>query len=383
MSSEPKWAKGLKEERRYLHQHPELSGEEEKTAAYIAEQLQALQPTKLIKGIGGHGLAAIFDSGEDGPSLLYRSELDALPIEEENDFGHRSERQTVSHKCGHDGHMAIVLGFARYVAQYPPDSGRVIILFQPAEEIGAGAEWMLADPKFEELLPVDYAFALHNLPGYPLGQIVYKRGPFSAAVKSLIIRLYGKTSHAGEPENGINPAMAIAEVIKEAHIACQPDVEQEGFAILTPVHIKMGEIAYGVSAGYGEIHLTIRTWTEKEMSELSARLLKYVSKVAIRHNLRAETEWTNVFRTTRNEEEVVDIIEQAALDNGYDSVQRKRPFKWGEDFGAFTQRFRGAMFGLGAGEDQPALHNPDYDFPDETILAGIYMYRRIMELILG
>ena len=90
MSSEPKWAKGLKEERRYLHQHPELSGEEEKTAAYIAEQLQALQPTKLIKGIGGHGLAAIFDSGEDGPSLLYRSELDALPIEEENDFGHRS-----------------------------------------------------------------------------------------------------------------------------------------------------------------------------------------------------------------------------------------------------------------------------------------------------
>lgn len=380
---EPKWAEGLEDERRYLHQHPELSGEEAQTAQYLYKQLQELAPTTIITQIGGHGMAAIFDSGEDGPSIMYRTELDALPIEEENEFAYRSERKTVSHKCGHDGHMTMVLGFGRYLAQHPPQRGRIILLFQPAEEIGAGAEWMLADPKFEQLLPIDYAFAIHNLPGFPLGQVVCKSGPFSAAVKSLIIRLYGKTSHAGEPENGINPALAVSEIIREADIACQPDVNQPEFAILTPVHIELGEIAYGVSAGYGEVHLTIRTWTEQEMGELSARLLRYVSKMAVRHRLRVETEWTNVFRTTRNEEEVVDIVEQAAVDNGYETYECKHPFKWGEDFGAFTQRFRGAMFGLGAGENHPALHNPDYDFPDELLLPGIYMYRRIMELILG
>jgi amidohydrolase len=379
----PDWAEGLEEERRYLHQHPELSGEERKTAAHIKQQLEALQPSQLITQIGGNGLAAIFDSGQDGPTIMYRTELDALPIEEENDFEYRSKQQTVSHKCGHDGHMAIMLGFARYLAQHRPQRGRIVLLFQPAEEIGAGAEWMLSDPKFEQLLPIDYAFAIHNLPGFPLGQIVYKRGPFSSAVKSLIIRLYGKTSHAGEPENGINPALAISEIIREADIACQPDVNEPEFAILTPVHIELGEIAYGVSAGYGEVHLTIRTWTEKEMGDLSARLLRYVSRMAVRHKLRVETEWTNVFRTTRNEEEVVDIVEQAAVDNGYEMHECEHPFKWGEDFGAFTQRFRGAMFGLGAGEDHPALHNPDYDFPDELLLPGIYMYRRIMEIILG
>jgi len=380
---EPDWAEGLKEERRYLHQHPELPGEEQETAAHIKQQLASLQPSQLITGIGGNGLAAIFDSEEDGPTIMYRTELDALPIEEVNDFGHRSTKHTVSHKCGHDGHMTIMLGYARYLAQHRPQQGRIVLLFQPAEEIGAGAEWMLADPKFEQLLPIDYTFAIHNLPGFPLGQIVYKRGPFSAAVKSLIIRLYGKTSHAGEPENGINPALAVSEIIREADIACQPDVNQPEFAILTPVHIELGEVAYGVSAGYGEVHLTIRTWTEQEMGELSARLLRYVSRMAVRHKLRVETEWTNVFRTTRNDEESVDIIEQAAVDNSYDTHECKSPFKWGEDFGAFTQRFRGAMFGLGAGEDHPALHNPDYDFPEELLLPGIYMYRRITELILG
>lgn len=379
----PKWAEGLIEDRRYLHQHPEVSGEEAQTAKYLYHKLQELAPTTIITQIGGHGMAAIFDSGEDGPSIMYRTELDALPIEEENDFDYRSVQEKVSHKCGHDGHMTIILGFGRYLARHRPQRGRVILLFQPAEEIGAGAKWMLADPKFEQLLPIDYAFAIHNLPGFPLGQVIYKHGPFSAAVKSLIIRLYGKTAHAGEPENGINPAMAISEIIREADIACQPDIENPEFAILTPVHIQLGEIAYGVSAGYGEVHLTIRTWTEQEMGELSARLLRYVSKMAVRHHLRVETEWTNVFHTTHNDEEGVDIIEQAAIDNGYEVHKCEYPFKWGEDFGTFTQRFRGAMFGLGAGEGQPALHNPDYDFPDELLQPGIYMYRRIMELILG
>ena len=144
----------------------------------------------------------------------------------------------------------------------------------------------------------------------------------------------------------------------------------------------MGEQAYGVSAGYGETHLTIRTWTEEAMRQLSTRLLQYLGDLALGHGLSLETEWTNVFRTNRNNEEAVEIVQQAAEDCGFPVTTREQPFKWGEDFGAFTQRFRGAMFGLGAGEDCPALHNPDYDFPDELLEYGINMYQRIIEIIL-
>ncbi|MEQ8704888.1 MAG: amidohydrolase [Phaeodactylibacter sp.] len=380
--TKPSWMSDIDQLRHYLHQYPELSGEEHETAAFLAKSLRQLEPSRLIEGIGGCGMVAIFDSGQPGPSVLFRTELDGLPIEEINDFDYRSTKQNISHTCGHDGHMAVMMGFARALAQQPPKKGRALLLFQPAEEIGAGAEWMLKDETFESILPVDFTVAFHNLPGFPPGTIVCREGAFSAAVQSLIIRLNGKTAHAGEPEYGINPAMAISEIIKEAGIACQPKIEEEGFAILTPVHINMGEIAYGVSAGYGEIHLTIRTRTEEEMQALSKRLLDYTGRVSQKYGLEVDTEWTNVFRTTRNDPEVVQIIRQAAADNGFEYHNKNWAFKWGEDFGAFTQKYTGAMFGIGAGLDHPALHNPDYDFPDEIIPVGIDMYRRILELVL-
>ncbi|MCB9053145.1 MAG: amidohydrolase [Lewinellaceae bacterium] len=368
--------------RRYLHQNPELPGEEFSTARYLAGILRELGPSQLLEGVGGAGLIAVFDSGREGPTILFRSELDALPIQEVNTFSHRSGKENVSHKCGHDGHMAALLGLAGSIVRHHPRIGRVILLYQPAEEIGAGAERVLEDPRFEGLYPIDYAFAFHNLPGFPLGEVLVRKGPFTAAVQSLIIRLQGKTAHAGEPENGISPAPAIADILLMAQKLSVANTAAEDFAILTPVHTTMGSLAYGVAAGYGEVHLTIRTWTEEAMRKLSARLLQYLGDLALRFSLRLETEWTNVFRTNHNNEEAVDIIQQAAEDCGLTLSPMEHPFKWGEDFGAFTQRFRGAMFGLGAGQDCPALHNPDYDFPDELLLHGIQMYKRIMEIIL-
>lgn len=381
-AKQPSWMSDIDQLRRYLHQYPELSGEERETATFLAKSLRKLHPSQLIEGIGGYGMVAIFDSGQPGPSVLFRTELDALPIEEVNDFDYRSTKENVSHKCGHDGHMAVMMGFARALSHTPPEKGRALLLFQPAEEIGAGAEWMLKDETFESVLPIDYAVAFHNLPGFPLGTIVCREGTFSSAVQSLIIRLKGKTAHAGEPENGTNPAMAISEIIKEANIACQTKIEEEGFAILTPVHINMGEIAYGVSAGYGEVHLTIRTRTGKEMEGLSNRLLTYAGRVSQKYGLELDTEWTNVFRTTQNNPKVARIIKQAAADNKLEYQDKDYPFKWGEDFGTFTQEYEGAMFGIGSGVDHPALHNPDFDFPDEITPLGIDMYRRILKIIM-
>ena len=233
--------------RRHLHTYPEVSGQEYKTAQFVAARLRKYQPTILLEQVGGTGIIAIFDSGKEGKTLLFRAELDALPIQEVNDFAHRSVYPTISHKCGHDGHTTILLGLAQYIAKQPIQNGQVILLFQPAEEDGTGAEKMLADPKFKGIQP-DYVFAFHNLPGYPLHQIVWKKGSFTAAVKSIIIELIGKTAHAAEPEKGINPTLAITEILAKTNALSNNQPDRQDFALITPVHIEMGSIAYGVSA---------------------------------------------------------------------------------------------------------------------------------------
>jgi len=355
--------------RQRLHAQPELPGEEHKTAAQVEQVLRGYEPDLLLDKLGGTGVAAVFESGKPGPAVLFRAELDALPIEEINDFEYRSTRKNVSHKCGHDGHMVILLSLARRIAQRRPASGKVILLFQPAEETGEGAMRVLRDPRFSQIRP-DHVFALHNLPGYPMGAVVTKKGAFTAGVRSLIIRLQGKTSHAAEPENGLNPAQAIAELLQLCDKLTQPDPGAPDFTLVTPVHVVMGERAYGVSAGYGEVHLTIRCWTKEVMQQLEEDLLNLSRDIALAHGLEINTEWTNVFLANFNDEASVDLIEKVTRLLQLEYVERQQPLKWGEDFGAFTQRFKGAMFGLGAGEDTPALHNPDYDFPDEIIETG-------------
>ncbi|MCB0570452.1 MAG: amidohydrolase [Phaeodactylibacter sp.] len=371
----------IQEVRRELHSRPELSGQESGTAERLAGLLRQLRPDLLLDGLGGAGLAAVFDSGREGPGVLFRAELDALPISENNDFSYRSQREGVSHKCGHDGHMAILLGLAHALARKPPAKGRAILVFQPAEEVGAGAESMLSDSRFEQLLPIDYAFALHNLPGFPLGQVAIKKGAFTAAVQSLIIRLKGREAHAGEPEKGISPAPAIAEIIEESQRRSINNPSLPEFTLLTPVHIRMGEIAYGTAAGYGEVHLTLRTWTETGMEKLAKDFMGYLHQLAGQHELKLSTEWTDIFRATHNDEKAVERVLQAAAENELPAQVLELPFRWGEDFGAFTQRFPGALFGLGAGEGHPPLHHPAYDFPDELLEPGIRLFESICRLI--
>lgn len=367
--------------RQHLHQHPEVSGEEVKTAAFIKEILQDLAPDSLMTEVGNTGILACFDSGRPGPALLFRAELDALPIQEENEFSYRSIAPGVSHKCGHDGHMSILLGLAHWLHHNRPAKGKVLLLFQPSEENGAGANAVLQDPRLSNL-QLDFVFALHNLPGYPKHEILLKAGPFTAAVNSIIIKLYGKTSHAAEPENGINPALAIAEILTGANALAVPDTERIDFALLTPVHIRMGEKAYGVSAGYGEIHLTLRTWKQARMQQLTSRLQALIRQVAGRYHLEVETEWADPFYANRNEETAVELIRESARSQHLSVRELTMPIKWGEDFGLFTQRFPGALFGLGAGEHTPALHNPDYDYPDDLTPTGVKVFSGIVRQLL-
>lgn len=359
--------------RKELHANPELSGQEKETAQRVIAFLEECSPSKIISSVGGHGVVAVYDSGNKGLNLLIRGDMDALPIKEINDFKHRSKIDGVSHKCGHDGHTTILLGLAKLLSKNPPKEGKALLLFQPAEEIGAGAAAVLSDEKFTSLKP-DWVFGLHNLPGFPLHEVVIRKDSFTASVVSLVIDLNGKTAHAAEPEHGINPSSAISELLLQASIWSNNSPKRKDFAVVTPVHVNLGSEAYGTSAGEAKLGFTIRTWTEEEMEKLKAKIENFLITLAEKHLLKLNYKYIEEFKACENHHEAIEQIKKVAENLKLKVTEPQMPFKWGEDFGLYTQSYKGAFFGLGAGKDQPALHNPDYDFPDELLPTGSNMF---------
>src|SRR5699024_9882230 len=200
------------ETRHYLHQHPEVSVCEENTAAYIVETLQKIGLSSIHHDFFEAAILAEISADKPGNTVLIRCELDALPIQETNtNLSYKSNKAGVSHKCGHDGHMTILLGLAEKLKQTPPKTGKVLLLFQPSEENGRGAEGVLKSGILQNYA-IDFMFALHNVPGFPLGSVVCRPGSFTPSVESLTVELIGKTSHAGMPEKGVNPALTIAKL---------------------------------------------------------------------------------------------------------------------------------------------------------------------------
>lgn len=367
--------------RKELHQYPELSGYEIETSKRIIQFLKLNNPTKIIDSIGGSGLAAIYDFGESGKTITIRCELDALPIQEINQFSHRSTTNGVSHKCGHDGHMAILSGVSSWLKNQKFQKGKVVLLFQPAEENGEGAYKVLNNQRFIEL-KIDYFFSLHNLPKEPMHSIVMNDAGFSAEVQSFSILLNGKESHAAEPENGINPAMAMAKIINELSATEIADTSRNDFTIMTPVHFLMGQKSYGISPALAELHYTLRTWTNAKMIELQQKIEDVVAAVSKDYDLEYKINWFEYFPATVNYPETNEYVYEAIKQNDFQLVNKSNPMKFGEDFGWYSKTYKTTMFGLGAGLDTSALHNADYDFPDEIIETGVKMFTSIISGIL-
>ena len=368
--------------RHELHRIAELSGKEHKTSKKIIETIQNYRPDRITEGIGGEGVAFTFDGNETGPSIVIRAELDALPIPEENEIEYRSQHPDNGHKCGHDGHMAIAVGVARYLSEYPPAKGTVHVLFQPAEETGQGAERILEDGKFEKLQP-DYIFALHNLPGYPLKQVIVKEGVFASASRGLLVTLQGETSHAAHPEKGRSPALALSHLIQAFSSFPQLYTPMDKSAKMTVIQSSLGEIAFGTSPGYAECRATIRTYENELMEQLCNRAEQMVADLSRMYNLEYTTSWTEIFDATVNDGNCITHIKNAAFETGHEIVEKQTPFAWSEDFGRFTSRFKGAMFGIGAGRDHPQLHSSHYDFPDDLISSGVQIFLKIIGRISG
>ena len=301
--------------------------------------------------------------------------MDALPIQEESfNLVYKSVNAGVAHLCGHDGHSAILAGFANELDKTGIEAGRVLLLFQPSEENGQGAFSVLEDPRFT--FSPDLVVAFHNLPGYETGQPVYRRGTFACASTGMIIRLSGRTSHAAEPQKGISPESAInrmLEFMREFRESLPSDT------IVTTTHIQMGEKVFGIAPGMGEMYFTLRSERTDILDYVFQQMRVKVQEIAGDEGLGCSVDKTEYFPATVNDSGAVDLLEKALASLKMDGEEIESPFRWSEDFAWFTNRYPGVLFGLGSGKEQPPLHHPEYNFPDELIPTGIQLFKEILK----
>jgi len=257
-------------------------------------------------------------------------------------------------------------------------------LFQPAEEIGTGAQQMIDSPNklFTDIVqsPNTTIYALHNVPGFPSGSVVLPRGTsFASASKGLHVKLSGATSHASQPHLGRNPAPAMCNIVQALLAMPSLYVPYDCKALVTIVGARVGEKAFGVSAGDAEVMATLRATTDVTLSILEEKAKSLVSGYAATYGLTHSINWEDSFAATINDEASVSIVKTVAKKNGLEIFWMDEAFPWSEDFGIFLQNIKGAMFGLGVGEKHEPLHGEYYDFPDKEIVNGIKMFAAIIQ----
>jgi amidohydrolase len=364
--------------RKDFHRHPELAFMEKRTSQKLREFFDKLEPEESHQ-VAGSGWMFIYDSKKPGPKVAFRAEMDALPISENNDnLEYKSKNPEVSHVCGHDGHMSIVMKLADYVSENRPSKGKTIFIFQPAEETGQGAKAIIAEESYKNNTP-DFVFGLHNIPGYQKHLILLKKENFAAGSKGMSIIVKGKTSHAAEPENGINPIYCIADLVNELKSNILADHSFKDSVFATVIHVSLGEKAFGTSPGHGELHLTLRAFVPDDLDRLTNNIEEAISESAKSHGLKYEIHYQEVFPVLVNNEECVKIIERSAINTELKTQELNAAFKWSEDFAYYGEYSKIGFFGLGSGSKQVPLHNSSFDFPDEIIESGFMIFRDIYQ----
>lgn len=366
--------KSAKQLRHDLHQHPELSNEEVWTKQYLMDFLQT-HTTHFEIVDKGTWFYAIYRAGEGKPSIAFRADFDALPMDEVIDLPWASRYPGKAHKCGHDGHSATLAAFALEVDQNGADQN-IFCLFQPAEETGDGA---IQCVEFIEEHQIDEIYAYHNMSGIPFKTVAVKDGTMLCASKGMTIQLTGSPAHASQPENGKNPSLAIAYIVQEIPKFISPELN-DGLVLCTVVQIDLGEKAFGMSASKGTIRLTIRALHEKEMDRLQEKLENFATTQAKEYGLQVAFEYQDEFPETANDKECSDKIRRSAKDNKMEIIELEDAFRGSEDFGHFTKLTKGAYCFVGNGENYPNVHTSEYDFRDELIETGVALFKGIAKI---
>jgi amidohydrolase len=354
--------------RRALHAAPETAHHESATAKRVEEFLreQGLRP--WLRNVGGHGLVYRIQ-GSSRRTLLFRAELDALPIHEETRRAHASRLPGNHHACGHDGHMAMLAAALAQLAHGPRPASSVLAVFQPAEETGEGAARLVA-PLASKVGVVDGAFAIHNFPGLPSGTVGVRNGTAAKPSMGLEITMKGRRTHASEPQHGRTPLPALARLVQKVQPhAVAPHRSRSAFATL--IGLNSGPNNFGVSPGEATLALTLRGDTQPRLDRLERTIVEAARRVARSEQLRVRLQSRDVFRETRNHPAAVREARRAAARAGLPVKTLEEPLSASEDFGRFTERWPGALILLGAGERHAPLHHARYDFPDPLLGAGI------------
>lgn len=348
--------------RRSLHEHPQTAGNEQYAHDTIVAHLQNLHPTRVYTNVGGYGVIAVWEIDKSAPTVAFRADTDALPI---------------GHRCGHDGHTTILLRLAELIDSSiccnnvaTPITHNILLLWQPAEETGTGSQAVIESGILQQY-DIQAFYALHNMPGYPLGTVVLCPRTFAAASTGVIYHLDGRETHASTPELGLNPGMAIAEIISRFNGFNRRNGE---FRQSTLICVHVGSPAFGTSAGHGEVMFTLRAFTNDEMERLLADANAAVDEIACRYGLTVSRMLQEPFHATENNGECVEAIEKAAEDVPLNVRYQMEPNRWSEDFAEYLMLWPGAMFGIGSGEKHAELHHPSYEFPDELIEPSAQLF---------
>lgn len=365
--------------RRDLHRHPELAFNEERTSAIVAERLQSWG-YEVVRGLAGTGVVGILRKGE-GRALAIRADMDALPIEEQTGADYASVSTGVMHACGHDGHTSILLAAARYLAEHGRFAGTLNLIFQPAEEIGAGARRMLAEGLFERF-PSDAVFGLHNWPDVEAGRFAFVEGPAMASVDRALVTIVGKGGHGAEPHNTVDPVVVAAHVITSLQSIVARNVDPRDMAVVTVGSIHGGS-ASNVIPDSVELKLTVRTFQPELRQDLQRRIPALIRAQAQSFGAVAEVDYQLGFPSVLNHPTETEFARQVALDAfgsaGVDETFRPRTAS--EDFAYMLQAQAGSYLFVGNGDSAP-LHSPLYDFNDAIIAPAAAYWASLVESFL-
>lgn len=369
--------------RHHLHQYPELSNEEVNTAALVAKKLSEWG-YQVTTNIGGHGVVGTLKVGSGSRSVALRADMDALPIDEVPGLSYCSQNKGVMHACGHDGHTAMLLGAAQYLAQTRRFSGTLHLVFQPAEEIGSnsGAERMIADHLFGRF-PCDSIFGMHNHPGSPSGTMMFRSGPFMAACDTIAIILHGKGGHAARPHLAADPLVAAGNLVGALQTVVSRNIDPTAAAVVTIGSLHSGYAA-NVIPESARMELSVRSFDQAVRERLKERICEIAKHHAAGFGVRAEVTITPGYPVLINHPEETEFARQVAEELlGPERVVAPFPAIAGsEDFAYYLQQRPGCFMRIGNG-DSAMLHNARYDFNDANLTVGAAYWARLTERYLA
>jgi amidohydrolase len=372
----------IKEWRRDLHAHPELRYDVHRTAASVADRLKSFGCDEVVPGIGRTGVVGVIRGRKPGSKVVgMRADMDALPLEEETGLPYKSTVPGKMHACGHDGHTAMLLGAAKYLAETRNFAGPVVVLFHPAEEGGAGAAAMIKDGLISRF-GIDEVYGMHNYPGLPIGEFAIRSGPMMAAADHIEIALEGKGGHAARPHLAIDTILVGAQIINQLQSIVARNVDPLESAVISICMFQAGHTD-NVIPQHATLRGTARSLTPQVRELLHQRIGEVIEGTAKLYGATAKITYTNGYPVVVNHDRETAFAAEVAREiAGAEHVDISVPPVMGaEDFAFMLQERPGAFIFVGNG-DSAGLHHPRYDFNDETIPVGTSYWVRLAETAL-